>query len=805
MNPMISSDLDIAGTDPEQDLDEKQQDEVTDITPESLDADVSDSVSKQGIRADDIEAMKEEYFKPLPELEIEHECEYTWDIEEWSKLGRRVHSPAFEVGGAPWKVLFFPAGNQPDHASFYLEQGFEDKPPEDWYACVHFMLVLWNPNDPTIQIRHIAQHRYNIDESDWGFTRFGELRKLFHGRFNDTNRPLVENDGAKLTAFVRIMKDPTGVLWHTFINYDSKKQTGMVGLKNQGATCYLNSLIQSLYFTNLFRKAIFQIPTESETEPSKNSAYALQRLFFNLQSHNAAISTSELTTAFGWDSSAIFQQQDVQELTRILMDKMEERMKGTPYDNALKDMFRGYFRTYIDCINVDFTSERTEEFWDLQLDVRGNPTLADSFKSYIQVETLDGDNKYQAEGFGLQDARKGVIFEAFPPVLHLQLKRYEFDLNTLQQTKVHDRIEFAEEMDLAPYLSEKADKSEDWTYQLHGVLVHSGDLDAGHYYAFIKPTKDGIFYKFDDDRVTPATQREAMEENFGGDFAVSANGITTQRNPYTKSLSKQRQMSAYMLVYIRKSRVDRVLQDIAPTDVPTHLEEKILEEKAELDRKRKEREEAHLYQQVYFGTDEEFNAHQGHDIFPMVTAQTIANPLPGSPRFHRVLKTMEVSDLTKLIATEIGVDEDLVRPWAMVGRQNLTLRPDTPLVAPDLRLEDTPSRFQAKIPLRYWVEVTQRRPDGTPDFHPIETLSTDKNIDAPILLFLKQFDPLKQNLSGHGHVFISRTKKIQDLGPIILERMGWPEGTKIQLFEVKVHTHHQVCTQLTQPRKSKPK
>jgi len=40
----------------------------------------------------------------------------------------------------------------------------------------------------------------------------------------------------------------------TMYSYDSKKETGMVGLKNQGATCYLNSLLQSLYFTNAFRK-----------------------------------------------------------------------------------------------------------------------------------------------------------------------------------------------------------------------------------------------------------------------------------------------------------------------------------------------------------------------------------------------------------------------------------------------------------------------------------------------------------------------------------------------------------------------
>jgi hypothetical protein len=36
--------------------------------------------------------------------------------------------------------------------------------------------------------------------------------------------------------------------------YDSRKETGCVGLKNQGATCYMNSLLQYLYHLPYFRK-----------------------------------------------------------------------------------------------------------------------------------------------------------------------------------------------------------------------------------------------------------------------------------------------------------------------------------------------------------------------------------------------------------------------------------------------------------------------------------------------------------------------------------------------------------------------
>ena len=247
-------------------------------------------------------------------------------------------------------------------------------------------------------------------------------------------------------------------------------------------------------------------------------------------------------------------------------------MKGTAADNSLPELFRGKSKTYISCINVDFESSRSEDFWDIQLNVRGNKTLEDSFKDYIQVETLEGDNKYDAgEPYKLQDAKKGVIFESFPQVLHLQLKRFEYDVMRDAMTKVNDRYEFPEEFDLSPYLTEEADRSEPWTYQLMGVLVHSGDFNAGHYYAFLRPQKDGHFYKFDDDRVTRATMKETLEENFGGEYANLPNGTAGVRQPYARGYSTKRSMSAYMLVYIRKSRLDQMLPEIVKEDVPAHL------------------------------------------------------------------------------------------------------------------------------------------------------------------------------------------------------------------------------------------
>ena len=66
-------------------------------------------------------------------------------------------------------------------------------------------------------IQTAANHRFNAEESDWGFTRFAEVRRLFAPQWDNKGRPMVENDAVNVTAYLRIYKDPTGVLWHNFI------------------------------------------------------------------------------------------------------------------------------------------------------------------------------------------------------------------------------------------------------------------------------------------------------------------------------------------------------------------------------------------------------------------------------------------------------------------------------------------------------------------------------------------------------------------------------------------------------------
>ena len=61
-------------------------------------------------------------------------------------------------------------------------------------------------------------------------------------------------------------------------------QNNYVGLVNQAMTCYLNSLLQTLFMTPEFRNALYRWEFKgSEEEAKKNIPFHLQKLFLQLQ------------------------------------------------------------------------------------------------------------------------------------------------------------------------------------------------------------------------------------------------------------------------------------------------------------------------------------------------------------------------------------------------------------------------------------------------------------------------------------------------------------------------------------------
>ncbi|KAF8201450.1 hypothetical protein BJ912DRAFT_1019409 [Pholiota molesta] len=721
--------------------------------------------------------------KHMPDLghEVKDFKVFSWRLTGWKKLDKKLTSPEFECGGHKWsgsssvslytvlisRILLFPFGNSNappnDTVSVYLDYAEPKKAPEGWHACAQFALVISNPQDPTVFTVSHANHRFIAEECDWGFTRFSELRKLFNIQ-EGHSRPTIEDETADITVFVRVLEDPTGVLWHNFVNYDSKRETGFVGLKNQGATCYMNSLLQSFFCTHYFRKAVYQIPTEDDL-PTESVALALQRVFYNLQNSDQPVGTTELTKSFGWKSLDSFLQHDVQEFNRVLQDKLESKMKGTQAEGAIAKLFVGKMKSYIKCVNVEYESSRIEEFNDIQLNVKGMKNLYDSFKDYVAVEMLDGENKYQAEGFGLQDAKKGIIFESFPPVLHLQLKRFEYDMQRDAMVKINDRHEFPFEIDLDEFLDASADRSQPWVYKLHGVLVHSGDLHGGHYFALIKPDRDTRWLKFDDDRVTPVTDKEVLEENYGGE-ALNGLSAALQRNQVR---AMKRFTNAYMLVYIRESAINEVLAPFTPEDTPAHLKRRIDEERMQMEAKKRERDEQHLFLTAKVITDETFMRHEGFDLATFDEKNWPPSELPS----FRVLKQENYSTFKSRVAHHFSLPENQVRLWVLVNRQNKTVRPDThiPENEPTLTVEVIRNNMAARQnDLRLYLDVIA---DPTKPEPPAQS----------IMIFLKHFDTSKQSLFGIGKVYMARNSKVSDLIPVINERMRWTPGTPLKLYE----------------------
>ncbi|XP_058155851.1 ubiquitin carboxyl-terminal hydrolase 40 isoform X1 [Dasypus novemcinctus] len=181
--------------------------------------------------------------------------------------------------------------------------------------------------------------------------------------------------------------------------------TNLSGIRNQGGTCYLNSLLQTLHFTPEFREALFSLGPEelgSLEDKEKQDAKVriiplqLQRLFAQLLLlDQEAASTTDLTDSFGWTCNEEVRQHDVQELTRILFSALETSLVGTSGHDLINRLYHGTIVNQVVCKECGNISENQEDFLDLTVAVKNMSSLEDAlWNMYVEEEVFDYDNLY---------------------------------------------------------------------------------------------------------------------------------------------------------------------------------------------------------------------------------------------------------------------------------------------------------------------------------------------------------------------------------------------------------------------------
>ncbi|XP_073790154.1 ubiquitin carboxyl-terminal hydrolase 24 isoform X4 [Danio rerio] len=363
---------------------------------------------------------------------------------------------------------------------------------------------------------------------------------------------------------------------------DSRSISGFVGLKNGGATCYMNAVFQQLYMQPGLPEGVLSI--EDDTENPEESVFCqVQSLFGHLMESKLQYYVPEnFWKIFKMWNKELYvrEQQDAYEFFTSLVDQLDEHLKKIGREQIFKNTFQGIFSDQKICKDCPHRYEREETFMALNLGVTSCQSLEISLDQFVRGEVLDGSNAYYCEKCKEKRTTvKRTCIKSLPSVLVIHLMRFGFDWESGRSIKYDEQIRFPWVLNMEPYTvsgmarqDSSADHGENGrggeagsggsprkkvtiseNYELVGVVVHSGQAHAGHYYSFIKDRRGsarGRWYKFNDNVVEEFDMNdETLEyECFGGEYRPK---VYDQSNPYPDV--RRRYWNAYMLFYQRIS------------------------------------------------------------------------------------------------------------------------------------------------------------------------------------------------------------------------------------------------------------
>lgn len=297
-------------------------------------------------------------------------------------------------------------------------------------------------------------------------------------------------------------------------------KSNLCGIKNQGGTCYLNSLLQTLLFTPEFREELFSLGPDDlgcledkDTPGAKVRAIPLelQRLFARLLLvDQQSASTADLTNSFGWNSSEGTNQHDVQELNRILFSALEHSLVGTGGSSFINSLYHGTIVNSIVCKECGTVSQRQEDFLDLTVCVCGMSSLEEALWSmFVEEELFEGNNLYRCGQCNkLVTAAKSAKMRKLPPFMTISLLRFSFDFAKCERYKETGRYCFPLTINLRPFCEQTEGDDSDYFYELFSVIIHKGGCYGGHYHVYIKDIDQLGQWESPDEDSKPKTKKK---------------------------------------------------------------------------------------------------------------------------------------------------------------------------------------------------------------------------------------------------------------------------------------------------------